>query len=464
VVVRPAVAAAPRRQRRRAGGRALGDIGAMAGAALAGPVGGRLGRLAGTGIARIMGRGDYVLSNPVRGNTLSGNTPPMFGDATGTTRIRHREFISDISGSTDFKCQQYHIQPGLSQLFPWLCRLASSYEQYRIMGLVVEFKSTSATALNSTNTALGVVGLVTQYDAHEPVFQSKQEAENYLGCQSSNPSQSMLHFVECAKGQNPLEKLYVRTTATGEGADVKFYDMGILNLFTTGMQAAAVIGELWVSYDIEFSKPKLPTGGVSVAGSDVYSLNDTPIRAGDIVSVLTYPSFGNLGTTLGVGNAITFPKELAGGEYHVWVEMTFPTSTSGLSIITSWSYTEGITLVNRFVNQSNAAVASRVNSSVTTTTQFAVIAISLPNYRNEDSVLSFTLGDAGVTAHRTVIGVYPVITSSPVTEMNASFVALSRKLTEMQLLYKRMELRMGIEAGEKASFAMPGLTSYDEVD
>lgn len=297
----------------------LSTIGAGVGS-IFGPTGAMIGRGIGGGLARITGLGDYQISQPVAQNSLAGQTPPMFGNSTGATRIRHREFIGDIYSSTNFQVRSYPLTPGIPTLFPWLSHIAANYEQYRFRGLVVEFKSTSASALNSTNTALGVVGLATQYDAAEPDFVSKQEAENYIGAQSCNPSNSLLHFVECAPGQNPLNLMYVRTGVLPTNQDVKFYDLGKVQLFTQGMQQANVnIGELWVSYEIEFAKPKVPAGGDNqTAPIDWYTNTAVGYQniylSGKISGVPDLPTYGNLGTSI-TNNTLTIPANASRGRY-----------------------------------------------------------------------------------------------------------------------------------------------------
>ena len=449
IVVTPVVATRTRRrkanpQRRRGNSNWLGSLGSSVGSLVGGGPGSRLGRMVGNGIARIAGRGDYVLSGNVQNNSLAGSTPPQFGDATGTTRIRHREYIADVSGSQAFSSRQYQLQPGLTQLFPWLSRFASCYEQYRIMGLVVEFKSTSASALNSTNTALGVVGMVTQYDAHEPPFQNKQEAENYLGCQSCSPSQSMLHFVECAKGQNPLDKLYVRTAALGEGADVKFYDMGILNVFTAGMQAAAVIGELWVSYDIEFSKPKLPPGGVFAFGSDFYQIGAINMNNTAPLAVRTYPAYGTLGTSLSgtAGNlVVNIPQEMAGGIYHAYFSVNLATGTGTGPFSAVPVYGTGISALSAYTDNGGNATSYLNFSAVSGALQNqfgAVMSFYVTPYRTVDSTVTIPLSNYNQIGAAARFELFPSPNSAPTNMVAVQYRQMANKVNLLMQQYSKL--------------------------
>jgi len=198
--------------------------------------------------------------------------------------------------------------------------MTQNYEQYRFSGLVVEFKSTSSNALNSTNTALGTIGIVTQYDVTNPDFSTKQAAENYQGAQACNPSQSLLHFVECAPRTGVLDRYYCRGRTLNPGEDPKFYDMGKVCFFTQGSQAVATIGEMWVSYDVEFFTPKQPDALNNSA--DYYKFTN----AGTTVSTTIYgsgysPMSNGLGTFIAPSNMFTIPSTSPTGRYIVVVDV-----------------------------------------------------------------------------------------------------------------------------------------------
>lgn len=65
--------------------------------------------------------------------------------------------MSDIvtGAAGTFNYSTWQLNPGQKSLFPWLAGIASNFESYKFHGLVFEYKSMSADALNSTNTALG---------------------------------------------------------------------------------------------------------------------------------------------------------------------------------------------------------------------------------------------------------------------------------------------------------------------
>lgn len=227
--------------------------------------GAAIGRSAGDLASQVFGLGSYQ----IRSNSLlriNDQGPPSFRTrANGEIEVMHREFLQDIVGSTAFSNTSFSINPGLANTFPWLSSVASSFEEYEFLGLLFEFKSTSAVAVNSTNTALGVVIMATDYDALDSSFVTKVQMEAQQFTTSSVPSISFCHGIECRPRSNVLSSLYVRTTSVPSGADQRFYDLGNFQLATSGMQAAATIGELWVSYHVLLKKPQLPDGAEGIA-------------------------------------------------------------------------------------------------------------------------------------------------------------------------------------------------------
>lgn len=242
-------------------GRQLGSaVGSFIPLPGASAIGGWLGDVMHKGVKMITGYGSYHVDE----NTLvEGASPPeVYNKYRGKgTVIRHRDFIGDVvtaANAGDTKIDTYIVQPGLSSTFPWLSAQASSYQQYGMLGMVFEFKSTSGDALNSTNTALGKVVMATQYDVTEPVFQGVFQAENSEYAMSFKPSQSCLHPIECAREESFNKLLFTRNTAVGANEDPRLYDWCKMSIMTSGMQAASVkIGELWVTYEVLFLKPQI---------------------------------------------------------------------------------------------------------------------------------------------------------------------------------------------------------------
>lgn len=192
----------------------------------------------------------------------------MRNGRSGVT-ITHKEYIGDISASTAFKLQlAQNINPSNYVLFPWLSTIAQNFEEYQFAGLVFEFKTMSSSSiLSNTSTALGTVMMGTEYDILDGNFGTKVQMNNHQWSSSTKPSMNMLHGIETKKGQNVLGRKFCRNFTSlidpNVSDDPRFYDIGIFQVATQGMQAAVVdstIGELWASYSCKFYKPQLING------------------------------------------------------------------------------------------------------------------------------------------------------------------------------------------------------------
>lgn len=244
----------------------LGDIGGTIGSAF-GPLGGLAGRaigsLGGQALKFFTGRGAYQIKENALLNEGNPDMPPIMNTLKndGAVRIRRSEYIGDVITSSvagNFQNNSYYVNPGLGNTFQWLSQVAADFEEYEFEGIYFEFRSMSADALNSVNTALGQVILSAEYNAANSPFASKQEMENYEGGVSIKPSESVKFFLECAKDKTVLPSLYVRTGAVPPNQDQRLYDLANFQLATNGFQGTNVnVGELWVCYQVALRKPKL---------------------------------------------------------------------------------------------------------------------------------------------------------------------------------------------------------------
>lgn len=286
---------------------------------------GDMGALAGETLAKLFGHGDYT----VKSNSLiphPGQTLPKFSSANRGTRIVEREYIGDIfsgtlsSGSTVFSNSSYSISPTNAGTFPWFSTVAALYDQWEPHGIVFEFVSTSS-EYNGTNQALGTVILATDYDPTDPMFATKQQAENADYSCSTKPSISLMHGIECDPKERPLPVLY--TNASG-ASDLKFSSLGNFQICTQGMSAANVnLGELWVSYDITLYKkqqmplveiiPHLNAYGNNLLGQGTWS---------GLIS--TYSTVGiTLTQSSATTSRITFPPDLRSGRFWIYNNIDF---------------------------------------------------------------------------------------------------------------------------------------------
>lgn len=292
----------------------LTGVGSAAGS-LFGPLGTRIGESGANWLSDVLGMGDYEVKNNSLMNNNSG--VPNFSGSTKAVRIKHREYLGDLVSSEGFQLyKSYVINPGDSTTFPWLSRVATSFQSYKLKGCLFEFNTMSADAIASVNTALGSVIMSTQYNSAAPDFLNKAEMEQYEFSCSTKPSKSLIHPVECSPPEMVMDHLYVRT-GIATVYDPQFYDLGKFQIATQGMQEAGVnIGEIWVTYDVELYKQRIAPGGAwpgqSFQIENALPTNDNPF--GPIQSV----SFGELPITLGGSggyDTIIFGDALVAGTY-----------------------------------------------------------------------------------------------------------------------------------------------------
>ncbi len=236
-----------------------------------------VGHKIGSVLGGVFGMGAYKLRQNSVMDSISQQVPFMHS-ASESVVFRHREYIADVSSSTSFSVVTYAVNPGLAATFPYLSAIAQNFQEYEFRGLVFEFKSLSADALNSTNTALGSIALAVQYRADASAFIDKQQLLNEMWAVDGKPSIDILLPVECAPVENPLKMQYVRGAAVPSGQDTKLYDLAKLSVASYGSQAVAVVGELWATYEVVLRKPQLSSGlniyGLSAHYYSVDKLSD----------------------------------------------------------------------------------------------------------------------------------------------------------------------------------------------
>jgi len=323
-----------------------------------------------SGAKAVAGLGDYK----VKQNSLlvsEGNDPPEIVNAKdGRFIVRHREYLQDVSGTSAFTVSSWKINPGLQDSFPWLSTLAQSFEQYRLRGMIFEFKSNFSEYAGVSN--LGTIVMATEYDSTRPNFSSKLQMENHQYASSQKPSCSMIHPIECARDSSVLGELYIRQGEFSSTQDPRMSDFGNFQLATVGT-ATGVLGELWVTYEVELLKPRLESAGNLVLTS--YYENAT--------GVTTATPFGTLSTMqMCSGNEIAmkffdsgtplvmfFPESLGAGRY--LVDITWGGTATAAVTAPSWSASTGCTVTstmpwntNNMNSPGNGETSTRYHSAV----------------------------------------------------------------------------------------------------
>lgn len=208
---------------------------------------------------KILGKGDYALQRNTIVQDMTAGQVPVMHSSKESIRFRHREFVMDVVSpldSTQFTTFTYQLNPGLANLFPFLSNIALNFQEYRFMGLAFEYKAMSGVAVTTNNVlGMGTVAMAAQYRANAPTFTNKVEMMNQMWSVDGRPSDSFMLPIECAPAETPLDCLYVRGSAIPD--DVKFYDLAKVTLAMTGIPVVnSLIGELWITYDVELYKPQ----------------------------------------------------------------------------------------------------------------------------------------------------------------------------------------------------------------
>lgn len=222
-----------------------------------------------------------------------------------------------------------------------------AFTEYEWQGLIFTYKTSSSDLVTSTNPSLGTVLMATDYNAVESPFTDKRTMQNFEFTNSAKPSLSFSHMIETKRSETVQSKLYTRDGPPPTGADIRLYDIGTFAIATQGMQstdAEATIGELWVSYQVKFSKPRFDIdAGIE---DDVFTFSGTTITtaepigtAGGAANVERLPTSGDLGCVLvkgtdGTGEfSIVFPKDSSGKCFQVQYLMYGTTGSVAASAV-----------------------------------------------------------------------------------------------------------------------------------
>jgi len=315
--------------------------GGYLGQAIGGKLGGWLGDKAGDIIGSMFGFGAYegkeqIVGQPTQANSLlHGTQAPAIENKGQAHIIRHREYVTDVLSAANFTNTEFSINPGNTKLFPWLSAIAAAYEEYQIVGMIMEYKP--LISLTSTN-ANGAVVMATEYNVTKPAFTSKIAMENYEYAVSCAPYQCMFHAIECAPGQTALGSThrYVQIGSAAPDQDERLYNLGNFQLAVQGQSSSQVIGELWVTFEVAFFKPLFAVGqGLNILTDKYKAVCPTSVQNPFNNCVYTQLPGSLLGSTISTAGIITFPVSVSIGTYLIMVSMNPQAGYSGNNYIKS---------------------------------------------------------------------------------------------------------------------------------
>lgn len=218
--------------------------------------------------------------------------------------IRNTEYVSDVTwdGSTTGPVISIDINPAAGT-FSWLGRIASCYDLFRIRSLTFTYTPTC-----STQTP-GVVVMAFDYDSSDSPPGSKLQMSGFGAAKRGNVWNELKISMASSGGWRYVGQIGA-AAINPPNTDIKLYDVAKFYLGVYNMSSGATVGDLSVTYDIEFAKPEL--GAAPPAYGEYIQLTGTTITnpAGSS-STLT----GNLPVTLSsvtngtnYGLRMIFPK------------------------------------------------------------------------------------------------------------------------------------------------------------
>jgi hypothetical protein len=297
---------------------------------------------------------------------------PLEGSFSGS------ESLGSINGSVAFTETQYPINPGQAVMFPRESQEAKLWEMYEFDELAFEFR----TAINQFATnAYGRVTVGVDFDASDPAPSTLSQAEISRPVAAGLPYESIFLRLRKKDMNGWMKRHFVRPGNLPGAADIKMYDVGVLNVGTQGNVNANAIGELWVhfrgryfnqvlestsaaptnlstSYFLDAAPQTLASNTAKthlLATASVNGLNAVN-TAGSIVfppgnygySASSFDTFGTSGTTYGLvveQNGVALPSgTTAGSNGAAAVTTAITQSVSGFFSSTGLA-TSGITLV-----------------------------------------------------------------------------------------------------------------------
>lgn len=243
----------------------------------------------------------------------------------------HSEYLGDVNSynayTSSISVGPLTINPGNSTTFPFLSNLAVNFLHYVFDYLYFEFRSTSAAALNSTNTALGNVIARAEYDPMQPLDTTLYQTLNSHGRRQSAPCTSWVYHVIVPPHTKIVTNANATIATTGNiynlqtssACDPRQYHIGWFNVWSQGSQATANIGQLHVHYKVRLMRPLMiaqPGYALLTYSSRPDTVTDTNVL-GTNATVLRTNASNTLPLTIGLGAArtITFPRNILTGYF-----------------------------------------------------------------------------------------------------------------------------------------------------
>jgi hypothetical protein len=249
------------------------------------------------GVNRRLGSRRYkVMGDPRRDKNLKVHrfTAPLSRGATitttpmGTIRIRNKEYVATVLGSTATAIATFIGQPGNSTTHPWLSPMAAMFEEYRYNNVFFEYIGTCGA------TATGTIVGYYEYDVNDDPQTSVATFAANDGAIETNVwnQRQRWHMKKSDLWLTGKNKFFTRVDGQVV-TNLQNYDSFNFSILTTGQASAAQVGHLWINYDIEFKAPQTP---ITIMPGSYYATGAT------ITNLSRYTQFSTYSPVVKNGN------------------------------------------------------------------------------------------------------------------------------------------------------------------
>jgi hypothetical protein len=274
---------------------------------------------------------------------------PTITSGRNSKRFARREMVlSTLLCRDAFVIQNtIRVNPGLAASFPWLSTEAVGWTQYKIHRLSAIFISSCASSQG------GDVYLTPVYDPTQPAPQTEQQVSSYEGTKLTNVWTHLEMDLDARSMMGIGPRKYVRSGLSA--GDLKTYDacnivVSTVNGTTSG-HGNAVVGKLYLDYDIEFFDPVIQTPS-AMAPASTYVIraapgaltSDVPFAVNTWDTVL-FPD--PLGVTITASNSVFL---LPVGIYRVTMRASFLSNVSPVPTSFQLNSFQGGSLIDSVAN------------------------------------------------------------------------------------------------------------------
>lgn len=166
------------------------------------------------------------------------------------TRIRHKEFISNVSCSSTYTAIPTAVNVGLPGIFPWLNQIAPAFERYRILNIQMIYEK------NTGYDDSGTIWMAFIYDpddiGNSLRYNTPEAISGVTKCEHGDiKDRLVLTLLPNGKVGPTGGTFYVRTGAVADNDEPRWYDPAFFVIATQG-DNVTTCGRLYIQYDIVF--------------------------------------------------------------------------------------------------------------------------------------------------------------------------------------------------------------------